>query len=150
MKNTYVAKDFTEKLATIKEYPLFSSYNQAHLDGKTFKEWLYGQPIELLEEYGNADLSLKDGSGENVILQDMMATVMLLKAAVTNNKGLTEKEIVKEIGAFQYIIGAFLINKQVQDTWKEDIEVVLFKNCTWKGYDKIVMKKNPIVKIVTE
>lgn len=148
MKDLYIAKEYAEKLASVKELPLFASYNQAHLDGKSLKEWLYSQPIELLIEYAEATLFTEDENDteSQKATQDMMATAMLLKAAVTNNKPLTEKEVAKETHFLQVLLTTVSLNKEVQEKWKEDIEVIICNNCTWEEYDKISMQADPRVK----
>lgn len=145
MKDSYIRKEDTEKLAKVTSLPLFASYHQAHLDGKSLKEWLYSQPLELLIEYAEATLFSEDEN--DVKSQDMMATAMLLKSAVTNNKPLAEEEVVAEVRFLQVLLTAVSVNKEVQGKWKDDIEVININNCTWKKYDTISMQADPRVKL---
>jgi hypothetical protein len=152
MKDSIIAKEYTEKLASVKSLPLFASYHQAHLDGKTLKEWLSSQPLELLQKYTEAILFSEDEKDkENQrITEDLMATALLLKAAVTDNKPLEEKEVAKETGFLQFVLTAFSVNKEVKEKWEDDTEVIICNNCTWEEYDKISLQANPLVKFSEE
>lgn len=153
MKHTYINEEYSKKMSEIKEMPLFSSYHQAHLDGKTLKEWLYSQPLQLLHEYGNAELfpEDEDDTENQKPTEDILGTALLLKAAVTNNEPLEEKEVVKETKMLQILLATVALNKEVQIRWNdEDIEAVILKNCTWETYEDMIFQPNPNIKVRTE
>jgi len=150
--NSFIKKEYAEKLATMESLPLFASYHQAHLDGKSLKEWLYSQPLDLLCRYAEASLFPEDESKteDQEITSDLLATAMLLKAAVTNNKPVEEKEIANEMRFLQLLLTAVSVNKEVQEKTQEDVEIIHINNCTWEEYDKISMKADPRIKFKEE
>jgi hypothetical protein len=136
-------KQLARMLSEVEIYPLFSSLNKARAEDKNYEQWLESIPANVVGIYSNHQfIEDKRDKGAEIIDQDFLGTILLLNALCNDNKGLDAQEISDNVRAFQMVLCALWLNKEIKEKFGVPIKAVFIENATWETALMVTIRRN--------